>query len=211
MKKVLYLAFALVLLFFGYRHFLAHVPEERPRPPAAGNIICFGDSLTSGYGASPGMDYPSQLSRRLGLPVINAGVPGDTTADALKRLDADVLSRSPRIVLITLGGNDLKNRLPAETAFRNLQQIVETIQRRGALVILGGIDIPLYGRGFDDGYRKVAERTGAVLIPDILAGILGNPKRMSDPIHPDDRGYRMVADRFYESVPPDFWHPQVGS
>lgn len=211
MKKVVYFVFALVLIFFGYRHFLAHVPEERPRPPATGTIIGFGDSLTSGYGASAGMDYPSQLSRLIGLPVINAGVPGDTTADALKRLETDVLSRSPRIVLVTLGGNDLKNRISAKTAFQNLRKIVESIQRQGALVIIGGIDIPLYGRGFAEGYRSLAEQTGAVLIPDILDGVLGNSKRMSDPIHPNDLGYRMIANRFYQSVPPDFWHPDVGS
>jgi len=207
MKKLLYLAIALLLVFFGYRHFLAHVPPDRLRPPSRGNIICFGDSLTSGYGASAGMDYPSQLSRRIGLPVINAGVAGDTTASALRRLNDDVLSRSPRIVLITLGGNDLKNRFPAQQAFRNLQQIVESIQRQGALVVIGGIGIPLYGRHFAQGYQDVAEGTGAVLVPDILDGIFGHPERMSDPIHPNDRGYRRIANRFYESLPPDFWHP----
>jgi len=207
MKKLFYVLFALALAFFGYRHFLAHMPEERPRPPSDGNIICFGDSLTSGYGASAGMDYPSQLSRLIGAPAINAGVPGDTTSTALRRLDADVLSRSPRIVLITLGGNDLKNRRPAETTFQNLERIVTAIQRQRALVIIGGIDIGPYGRGFVQGYRTVAQRTGAVLVPDILEDIIGNPKRMSDPIHPNDIGYRIIAERFYQSIPAEFWQP----
>jgi lysophospholipase L1-like esterase len=55
------------------------------------------------------MDYPAQLSRMIAKPIINAGAPGDTTASALKRLQRDVLARSPDMVLITLGGNDLKN------------------------------------------------------------------------------------------------------
>jgi lysophospholipase L1-like esterase len=147
------------------------------------------------------MEYPAQLSRLLGRPVINAGVPGDTTASALRRLDQDVLERSPSIVLITLGGNDLKNGVPAEVAFGNLQMLVEALQARGARVVLGGIKIPFYGSDYSQGYRTVAERTGAVLVPDILEDIYGRRDRMSDPIHPNDAGYAMVARRFFEAMP----------
>ena len=129
------------------------------RQPSAGTqIICFGDSLTAGTGASEGMDYPSQLSRRIGRRVINAGVPGDTTADGLARIEADVLRQSPRLVLITLGGNDLKNRTPKDAAFENLRQIVTRIHDAGAVAIIGGIDIPLYGRGFGGGLQKAGRR-----------------------------------------------------
>jgi lysophospholipase L1-like esterase len=165
------------------------------------NIICFGDSLTSGTGATAGKDYPAQLTQLLARPVINAGMPGDTTARALKRLEKDVLLRSPRIVLITLGGNDLKNRIPRKKAFANLKRIVETIQGAGALVILGGIDLPLFDRGFGQGYKDVAAETGAILIPDILKGIFGNRKLMNDPIHPNDDGYALMARRFYKAIP----------
>src|SRR5215212_11260441 len=70
-------------------------------------IIAFGDSLTAGYGANPGEDYPSRLSTMIGATIVNAGVNGDTTESALARVDADVLARDPRIVLVGLGGNDL--------------------------------------------------------------------------------------------------------
>ena len=173
------------------------------RQPSAGTqIICFGDSLTAGTGASEGMDYPSQLSRRIGRRVINAGVPGDTTADGLARIEADVLRQSPRLVLITLGGNDLKNRTPKDAAFENLRQIVTRIHDAGAVAIIGGIDIPLYGRGFGAAYKKLAEDTGAVLIDDILADILGNRALMSDPIHPNDAGYTIMAERFHAAIRP---------
>jgi lysophospholipase L1-like esterase len=33
------------------------------------------------------------------------------------------------------------------------------------------------------------------LIPDILDGIMGHPGLMSDSVHPNGRGYAMVADR----------------
>ena len=119
------------------------------------------------------MDYPSQLSRLISRPVINAGIPSDTTASALSRLEEAVLSKAPRIVLITLGGNDLKNRVPKETAFNNLKAIITAIQERGALVVGGGVDIPLWGRGFGEAYDNVCRETGALLIPNILEGIFG--------------------------------------
>lgn len=148
------------------------------------------------------MDYPSQLSRIIGKPVINAGVPGDTTTTALARLEKEVLSKSPRIVLITLGGNDLKNQVPKEEAFKNLQKIIQSIQDYGALVVVGGIDIPLYGRGFGDAYGEVCKEQGAILIPNIFKGIMKNANLMSDPIHPNDAGYTIMSQRFYEAIKP---------
>ena len=196
------IALAIILaVYFGYRQFIYHPPVKNARP-AGESIICFGDSLTYGTGASQGMDYPAQLSRLIGRPVVNVGIRGDTTATALARLDRDVLDISPRIVLITLGGNDMKNRQGRDQAFRNLKTIITSIQDRGALVIIGGLDIPIWGRGFEEGYRKVAEETGAVLIPDILKGLLGNPEKMSDAIHPNDAGYGIMAGYFYGAMKP---------
>jgi acyl-CoA thioesterase I len=84
--------------------------EIKNADPIGDTIVCFGDSLTYGTGAEKGMDYPSQLSKLIGVEVINASVPGDTTAKALNRLN-EIINMNPRIVLITLGGNDLKNKM----------------------------------------------------------------------------------------------------
>ncbi len=197
MKKTAIILLVLLAAWGAYALF-APGPTIKNTESTGRNIICFGDSLTFGTGASEGNDYPA----RIGLPVINAGVPGDTTADALERLDRDVLSRSPRMVLLTLGGNDLKNRVPREQAFANLRAIVEAIQGAGALVIIGGVDIPLYGRGFGEAYRELAEETGSVLIPNGYEGIMGKRDRMSDPIHPNNRGYAVMARHFHEAIEP---------
>jgi len=179
--------------------------ESQQRQAAAtqsGNeiIICFGDSLTFGTGAGKGMDYPSQLAKMIRKPVINKGLPGETTASALRRLNKDVLSRNPDMVLITLGGNDLKNGVPKDIAFDYLKQIVQAIQKQGAQVIIGGLKFPGMDRGFGDGYEDLARQTGAVLIPDIFAGIVDNRNLMSDPIHPNNTGYRIIAQRFYNAI-----------
>ena len=201
MKRAFLILPVLLAIWAGYALF-APGPVIKNADSTGRDLICFGDSLTFGTGASEGGDYPARLSEMVGLPVINAGVPGDTTADALKRLDKDVLSRSPRMVLLTLGGNDLKNRVPRDKAFENLRAIVEAIQDAGALVVIGGVDIPLYGRGFDEAYRELAEETGSVLIPNVYEGIMGRRDRMSDPIHPNDAGYAVMARRFHEAIEP---------
>ncbi len=198
-KKILYIGLCAIILFLGYRIFLSFGPGKTGEIRAQ-NIVCFGDSLTYGTGAGNGMDYPSQLSKMIGRTVINAGVSGDTTASAMQRLERDVLFKAPDAVLITLGGNDLKNGVARDRAFENLRMIVNSIQNTGAKVIIGGIKFPIRDRGFGSAYQKLAGDTGAILIPNIFEGIMGNRKLMSDPIHPNDAGYKIIAERFYEAL-----------
>ncbi|MBF0498024.1 MAG: arylesterase [Deltaproteobacteria bacterium] len=202
MKKTIVVLVCCLVAFVAYYCLSFNRIKVRNAKPTGHNIICFGDSLTAGTGATEGMDYPSRLSKKIGKEVINAGIPGDTTSLALARLDRDVLSASPRIVLITLGGNDLKNGVSKDVAFRNLKIIVESIQAKGALIVIGGVDIPFWGRGFGDGYRDICRETGAILIPNIFDGIMGKPKLMSDSIHPNNAGYAIMAERFYEAIKP---------
>jgi acyl-CoA thioesterase-1 len=169
--------------------------------PTGETIVCFGDSLTYGTGGGSGGDYPSQLARLVGRPVINLGVPGDTTAKALARIDT-VLERNPRMVLLTLGGNDLKNRVARATAFANLHRIVSRIQAEGALVVIGGLTFPVHDRGFGRAYKELAEETGSVLVPNVYSGIMGKPGLMSDPIHPNAQGYAIMARHFYDAIAP---------
>jgi len=166
------------------------------------NIICFGDSLTYGTGAVPNKSYPAQLADIIGQPVINAGRPGDTTARALQRLERDVLSKAPRIVMITLGGNDMKNGVDKKTAFKNLRKIVEAIQAREALVVVGGVKVPFWDRGYEDEYEKLAEETGALLIPNVFKGLMGHDDLMHDAIHPNAAGYKIMAERFHAAIEP---------
>jgi acyl-CoA thioesterase-1 len=96
-------------------------------------VVCFGNSLTAGYGATtPGKDdktksYPAYLQNKINIPVINAGKSGDTTADALKRVKTDVLSKNPKIVIIELGANDLFDKFLSQETEMNLQSIKNLI------------------------------------------------------------------------------------
>lgn len=163
-------------------------------PTAGTNIIAFGDSLTAGVGATPGNDYVSALSRKFNLNVVNAGVSGDTTAEALRRLDRDVLSQDPNIVMILLGGNDALRNVSHEVTFQNLGTIIDRIQAQGAAVLLLGIRgglVDTYRQSFDD----LAKRKQVDYLPDIMNGILGNSQLLSDQVHPNDQGYALIAER----------------
>lgn len=201
MRRLLAAVGAIVLFWIAFQLLRpgASITNRHPRGTA---IVCFGDSLTAGTGAAPGQDYPAHLARLLDRPVINAGIPGDTTASALSRLDRDVLAHYPRIVCITLGGNDLKNGVARDEAFANLEKIVLRTQAAGALVVLAAIDVPLLGRGYGDAYRDLARRTGSVLIPNLYKGIAGRPELMADPIHPNGRGYQVLARRVHRAIRP---------
>jgi acyl-CoA thioesterase-1 len=165
------------------------------RPTAGQGIIAFGDSLVEGRGATPGHDFVSVLSRRLGVPIINAGRSGDTAESALSRLDRAVLARDPRVVIVLLGGNDFLRRVPKEKTFGHLATIVERIRQRGAAVVLVGVNVGLLSDTYGPEYEGLARRTSAGLVPDILGDIIGHADRMSDSIQPNDQGHQMIADR----------------
>jgi len=166
------------------------------------NIICFGDSITFGYGASPGEDYPSALSKLLNGPVINAGIDGDTSSEALKRLKADVLDRAPLLVIIEFCGNDFLRKIPLETTLNNIKEMVRESQARGAMVALVDVSAGLFLKEYRAKFQNIARETGAIFVPSILNGIITNPTLKSDFLHPNGDGYKMIAHRVYRAIIP---------
>ena len=153
------------------------------------DIIAFGDSLIEGVGATEGMALPDQLSQKLGHPVINAGIAGETTRAGL-----------PRIIFLSLGGNDFLKKIPRDETKQNLGRLIEKMQARGAIVVLLGVRSGIIGGGFDDEFEALAEQHGTLYVEDILSGIFGDSRSMSDPVHPNDRGYGIIADRIVETL-----------
>ena len=169
---------------------------------AGQTIVCFGDSLTEGVGAGQGEDYPSVLSRLIAAPVVNAGHRGDTTAAALERLASDVLDKNPRLVIVLLGGNDFLRQVPIGDTQKNLQAIVQRIQERGAMVVITGMKLGLFTDEYGAMMENIAEKFGALLVPQVAKGILTDSKLKSDPIHPNGAGYRLIAERVAVKVKP---------
>jgi len=159
------------------------------------NVIAFGDSLTAGYGAAAGEDYPSRLSSILGITILNAGTNGDTTETAIARIDSDVVARDPRIVILGLGGNDFLGSVPIATTEANLRSIIHKIQSAGAMVVLLGYRFPSLNANYEKMYERVAKDEGCLLIPNLLHGIETDASLKSDEIHPNARGYQLIAER----------------
>ena len=164
------------------------------------DIIAFGDSLIEGVGATEGMALPDQLSQKLGHPVINAGIAGETTRDGLARIDEVLEGTNPRIIFLSLGGNDFLKKIPRDETKQNLGRLIDKMQARGAIVVLLGVRSGIIGGGFDDEFEALVEQHGTLYVEDILSGIFGDSRSMSDPVHPNDRGYGIIADRIVETL-----------
>ncbi|HEU4639854.1 MAG TPA: GDSL-type esterase/lipase family protein [Candidatus Binatia bacterium] len=169
---------------------------------AGETIICFGDSLTEGVGAEPGEEYPTILSRLLGMRVLNAGHRGDTTARALQRVRTSVVAKNPRLVILLLGGNDFLRQVPTRETRENLKEIVRQIQAHGAMVALAGIKLGFFTDEYGPIFEETAAEFGAIYIPQVMKGIFNDTKLKSDQIHPNSAGYRLIAERIAQKIKP---------
>lgn len=166
------------------------------------NIICFGDSITFGYGVNPGEDYPSALAKLIAHPLINAGIDGDTSSDGLKRIKADVLEKEPYLVLIEFSGNDFIKKVPVELTVANVEKMILEAQAQGAMVGIVDVSAGLFLIEYRLRLFKLSWETGAIFIPGVLTKIITNPSMKSDFMHPNALGYNLVAQRVYNSILP---------
>ncbi|HXC62888.1 MAG TPA: arylesterase [bacterium] len=178
-------------------------PLTAGAPPAPKALLCLGDSLTAAYQLDEAQGWPALLDQRLqkdlpGWKVVNAGASGDTSGEALRRLDW-LLRSHPRAAFVCLGANDGLRGLPLAVLDRDLTKIVRRLKASGASVYLAGMDLPTnfgadYRRDFKALYPALAAREGVDLMPFLLQGVAGQPElNLSDGLHPNAAGQRLVA------------------
>lgn len=168
--------------------------------PAGSTVLAFGDSITFGTGAAPGEDYPGRLATISGWQVDNAGIPGETAAEARSRIGAALASSRPALVIVETGGNDFLRRRSEAAVKEDLRAIVATIRAAGAQVVL--VAVPKFsllgaatGRLPDSAiYGELATEEKLPLVAGVLSEILSNPALKADPVHPNADGYRALAD-----------------
>jgi acyl-CoA thioesterase-1 len=189
----------------------AAAPATVARIPSL-KIVAFGDSLTSGHRLPKTDAYPAVLERSLraaGLPftVVNRGISGDTTAGAVRRLEA-ALAEQPHILIVAFGANDGLRGVPVKQVRDNLEKIIETAEDRGVKVLLVGMEaLPLYGWQYTIDFHNVfpdlADKFDVPLVPFMLNGVLGNPDLMSsDGLHPNAAGARLIAANIWTALEP---------
>ncbi len=175
--------------------FLFLIPKQKNVSTITKPIVFLGNSITAGQGARPGEDFPSLIGKELNVPIINAGVSGNTTGDALLRINEDVISRNPSIVVVELGGNDLLEHVDIEVTKRNLDLIFTKIKPTGAKIVILGINFFLFQKNYETDWQAFAKKYDAIYVPNILEGIITDESLKFDDIHPNARGYQKIAER----------------
>lgn len=195
-KKKLLIAIGAIIIIVGawFFFFRNSEPEIINRNSKGTTIVAFGDSLIHGVGSTEGNDFISLLSQRVGQPIINLGINGNTTVDGLARIKK-ALDKDPKIVILLLGGNDYLRKVPIETTFKNLELMVKAIQKQGSMVLLLGVRGGLLTDIFADKFEEFAETHKVAFVPNVLDGLIAKNKYMSDAVHPNDAGYKEIADK----------------
>jgi lysophospholipase L1-like esterase len=176
---------------------------ERPRLerlPADAVVLAFGDSLTFGTGAAEEESYPAQLEKLIGRRVVRAGVPGEVTAQALARLPGALDEHAPRLLLLCIGGNDFLRRLGNEQAERNVREMVKLARGRGVAVLLIGTPEPGFSVSPPPFYAALAKEFRVPYEAGVIGEVLKDRALKADPIHPNARGYRVIAERLAETL-----------
>jgi acyl-CoA thioesterase-1 len=177
-------------------------------------ILFFGNSLTAGYGLSPGQAFPALVEKKClenGTPckAINAGLSGETSAGGLSRIDW-ILRQPVDVFVLELGANDGLRGLPLEQTQENLQAIIDKVKARYPnvkIVIAGMMVPPNIGPDYTSRFRKIfpelAKKNNAVLIPFLLQDVAGHEKlNLGDGIHPNPTGHKIIAENVYQILSP---------
>jgi len=192
----------------------ATASESRESRGPATKVLFVGTSLTAGYGLTPELAYPAivaKLAEADGLPIqiVNAGLSGETSAGALRRMDW--LLRTPAdVIVIETGANDALRGLDPDSTRANLERIIAIIrqaQPRARIVLVQMEAPPNYGIGYVRRFRAmygdVARVERVVLAPFLLDGVAGLPAlNQADGIHPNRRGAELVAGNVWKALKP---------
>lgn len=193
MKNILSIIVGIAVIFTVVI-FLTRDERITNYPSKNSTIVAFGDSLIAGVGASAGNDLVTLLSSEIGRPIVNFGKSGDTTSSAKERIGL-VLDQKPKVTIILLGGNDFLRKVPQEETFRNLKEMIVRIQETGSIVVVLGVRSGLIGGSTNEKYEDLAKETGSLYVEDVLKGLIARQEYMHDAIHPNDAGYRKIAER----------------
>jgi acyl-CoA thioesterase-1 len=177
-------------------------------------VLFFGTSLTAGYGLDPSQAFPVLIAKKAadeGLPItaVNAGLSGETSAGALRRIEW-VLKRPVDIVVLETGGNDALRALDANALKANLDSIVHRVKKAQpkARILLAVMEAPpnfgaRYTASFREAYKSVAQKEGLTLLPFLLDGVAGKPElNQDDGVHPNVAGEKIVADNVWRTLKP---------
>ena len=192
-RRDLALALPLALAGCGRRSVKGRVVER------GAVVLALGDSLTHGTGATPETAYPAVLGQLTGWRVVNAGVPGDTAAQAVERLPALLQEQAPALVLLSIGGNDFLRRLPEADTRAQVRRAVDLSRAAGAQVLLIAVPRPTLSAAFTGSltdhklFGEIAESMQLPLHRQGWSEVLADEQLKADAIHANAQGYAQFA------------------
>lgn len=161
-------------------------------------ILALGDSLTYGTGVRKPDAYPAILSTLTGHEVVNAGIPGELSFRAMARVSRLLTNFKPELMILCHGGNDLIRKTGEKQAADNIRQMILRAKQHGVSVILVAVPRPGIALTEPDFYSELAEEFGLPLVSGVLPEILRHPSLKSDGVHPNAKGYALMAEAIYE-------------
>ncbi len=194
----------------------ASPPEPSPSVTASRPVILFvGTSLTAGYGLDPDEAYPARLQEKidaaaLDYRVVNAGVSGETSAGARRRIDWLMDAQRVAVLVVETGANDGLRGIDPDDAHANMQAIFDRARQQQpppALMLIGMAAPPNLGSRYTQRFRAIypqlAEENGAVLVPFLLEGVAGIARlNQPDGVHPTAEGQRLLAEVVWRHLQP---------
>lgn len=156
-------------------------------------ILAFGDGITFGTGAGEGESYPAVLAGLVGRKVVNAGVPGETTTAGLARLPGVLAEVRPQLVILCHGGEDMSQGLEADVLIANLKAMIKLISEAKAEVFLIAVPPPATHLQPAAFYNQIARDMEASIEVYTLSSILSREETRSEGLHPNARGYAILA------------------
>jgi acyl-CoA thioesterase-1 len=175
-------------------------------------VVCFGDSITAGYGLQKGQAWPDALQRKLDrnayqYKVDNQGTSGATSKDAVASLRT-VLGLHPQVVVVEFGGNDGLRGIPLDQTRNNLDSVLTSLENAHARILLAGITLPPnygpdYIHAFEEMYRDLATKHHTAFVPMIYKDLVRVPNTIqADGIHPTAKGSEIIADTLFPVLKP---------
>ena len=156
-------------------------------------VLAFGDSLTYGTGANPEDSYPAVLQRAIGRKVVNAGLPGETSAQGRERLSGVLEEHNPRLLILCHGGNDFLRRLDDAAAAENVRSMIRLARERGIDVVLLATPKPGLPPSVPTFYGEIAAEQGIPFEDVVIRTVLFDNRLKSDMVHPNGEGYARIA------------------
>lgn len=180
-------------------------PKENPLPSGA-KVLALGDSLTAPHGVQPQEAWPTLLAQKTGWQVINGGVSGNTSAQALERLPGLLEEHQPQLVLVGIGGNDMLRKQPQAQTVANIGRMIDMARNKGAKVVLLATPKPsiagavLNNLSPPDFYAEITKDKKLPLIEDAISEVLSDTALKGDQLHPNAAGHARLGELIHADL-----------